>query len=296
MLRLGRENVLPNATRLQLGLENVPDACVVDLNGYNQTVGALETAWSNALRNVTNSAAATATLTVNQRSNTIFAGVLSGPLSLVKQGGGRLTLMGTNAYTSVTHVDGGVLEIAGNGSVHSSPRITVGSSGTLVVPNGYTLSNGQRLEGTGTVQGNLILGEGATLAPGSGPGTLAVQSNLVMTNDSIFEVELNGTTPVSEYDQLQMSGTQLSLYSPALNVLLGFTPNVGDTFQIVTGFSAVSGTFNNLPDDSTFTVGSTQFQIDYGTSGITLIVVLEPATLGILLLGTIIVRFRRRRR
>ena len=298
VLKLGRDNALPTSTPLIVGVTgNTMDQRIVDLNGFNQTVGALGTVAINGLTAVTNTAGSMTTLTVNQTTNTTFAGVLGGPLALVKQGGGTLTLAGTNVHTGITQVDGGKLEISNIGSVHQSPKIIVGAAGTLQVPDGYTLPSGQRLEGNGTVQGGLIVGSGATLAPGFSPGQLTLQGNLTLQSGSTFEVELNGLNPGTQYDQLLFSGGSfsLTLNNPTLNVVLGFTPSLNDSFTIVSGFSSLSGTFSGLPNEATFTVGGTEFQINYGVNDITLTVVPEPGTLGALSLAFAVSVVLRRR-
>ncbi len=95
------------------------------------------------------------------------------------------------------------------------------------------------------------------------------------------------------------AGGSLTLGSPALDILLGFTPALNDTFMIVSGLSGfvpgVNGIFSGKADGSSFTVGATEFQIDYNPSDITLTVIPEPASLGLMgLLGIAGVLLRRR--
>jgi hypothetical protein len=96
-----------------------------------------------------------------------------------------------------------------------------------------------------------------------------------------------------------MGGFGLTLNNPGLAVSLGFTPGLGDSFLIVTGLSGfdpdVFGVFSGKPQGSQFTVGSTTFEIDYGTSDISLTVVPEPSTLGLFGLLAAAVLLRRRR-
>ncbi|MCX7818660.1 MAG: hypothetical protein N2652_05560 [Kiritimatiellae bacterium] len=56
------------------------------------------------------------------------------------------------------------------------------------------------------------------------------------------------------------TGSTLTLSNPTLSVILGFTLSLGDTFQIASGLSTLSGTFSGLLSSvSTFNVGSAQF-------------------------------------
>jgi hypothetical protein len=80
-----------------------------------------------------------------------------------------------------------------------------------------------------------------------------------------YHVALNGTNPGVGFTQLS-TGT-VSLNNATLNaVLTNFIPALGDTFAIVTSTSAVSGTFNGLPDGAFLTLGGLRFQIHYNTT------------------------------
>lgn len=215
-----------------------------------------------------------ATLTVH--------GVVSGSATsqLAKVGGGALILTANSTHAGPVVVSNGTLRIEGH----------YGGGGLITVAGG-------RLEGNGSVAGAIDVLAGGALAPGASPGTFTANGNVTLQSGSVFEVELNGLAPGTGYDQLLMgTGTTLALSNPTLSVILGFSPNLGDTFQIVSGFSTRSGAFSGLPTSgSTFAVGSTLFQIDYNTSDITLTVIPEPATLSLLgLTAAVAVLLRRR--
>jgi hypothetical protein len=118
--------------------------------------------------------------------------------------------------------------------------------------------------------GPLTINIGGHLAPGSGgPGTL-VSANVTFAAGSTFDVDINGTTPGTGYDQLTTTGT-VTLGGATLNVSLGsFSPHIGDSFTLITRGSAdkANTTFAGLADGATFTVGGTTFRITYvgGTS------------------------------
>jgi len=56
------------------------------------------------------------------------------------------------------------------------------------------------------------------------------------------------------------SGAQFNFVAVANNKL-----TVGAMFTVIdnTSANAISGTFANLPDDSTFTIGNNAYQVDY---------------------------------
>src|SRR5262249_46273454 len=87
----------------------------------------------------------------------------------------------------------------------------------------------------------------------------------VLNLNSLFNIELNGTTAGTQYDQLAVNGT-VNLGSAALNVTLGFIPGPGAVFKIIdndgTG-DAVTGTFNTISEGDTVTFSGTQFIVSY---------------------------------
>ncbi len=128
----------------------------------------------------------------------------------------------------------------------------------------YVVLKGGVLGGTGTV-GPIQVQAGGKLAPGQSPGCLS-SGNLSLAEGGTFEAELGGATVCTEYDQQRVSGT-VSLGSSTLSALLygSFIPASGNTFTIIDndGSDAVTGTFKDLPQDATFTVGGVVFKITY---------------------------------
>ncbi len=86
----------------------------LDLNGANQSLAGL-----SGVGEVTNSSASLATLTIGSgNSNTnFFGGPIKGGVSLTKAGLGMLVLSGSNTYSGVTLITGGILQLPPAGAV-----------------------------------------------------------------------------------------------------------------------------------------------------------------------------------
>jgi autotransporter-associated beta strand protein len=179
-----------------------------------------------------------------------FTGLIRGNGTLTKEGTGLLLLGSrTNSYSGATTVAGGILLVD---AYQPWSDVTVSAQGIL--------------GGKGTV-GDLTL-SGGRLAPGSSPG-LFTCSNVSFSSSSKFDVELNGTTAGSGYDQLRVRGT-VGLGNSSLNVAVGFTPAVGNSFIIINndGTDPVVGMFHGLTNGDTLRSGLVEMQIKYdGGSG-----------------------------
>lgn len=133
-----------------------------------------------------------------------------------------------------------------------------------VVIDGNIIENGGRLLGAGT--GGAIVVNGGTVAPGFSPGTLHSTGSLVFNAASaIYEVEINGTTPGTDYDQLTAGGS-VAINAGTLNVTAGFAPPIGSQFTIISKTSGgqVTGAFTGLPEGAVFQASNgAVFQINY---------------------------------
>ncbi|VXD18410.1 putative Peptidylamidoglycolate lyase [Marinoscillum sp. 108] len=114
----------------------------------------------------------------------------------------------------------------------------------LASPTGTFVNNGI-LKGFFTVTNDFTNPVAGTVAPGASPGCANFVSDF--TNAGTLEVEIDGTNPCSQYDQITVGGT--ANLAGTLNVTLGFTPISGNEFVIIDA-AAISGTFTtvNLPD------------------------------------------------
>lgn len=142
------------------------------------------------------------------------------------------------------------------------------ASGTYA--NNVNVNKAVNLRGVFTIGGSLTTtAVGASISPGNSPGIIN-SGNLTLGPGSTTNMEVNGTTVGTQYDQLNVTGTVNISPTAALNVSLGFTPTVGNSFTIINndGADAVTGTFAGLPQGAVFYVLTTAFQISYtGGSG-----------------------------
>ncbi|PYQ67998.1 MAG: hypothetical protein DMF54_02265, partial [Acidobacteria bacterium] len=166
----------------------------------------------------------------------VISGLASDPLTFSSSGGllsnGNLdvTLSGNNTYMGATMISagfGGFVRLFVMGSQPASP-----------VTGGNTQA--AQLSGTGTVGPlNFFL-----IAPGTSTATGVLHStgDGQFAQDAVLRVRLNGTTVGSQYDQLSIDGA-MQLMGTNLQVDLGFTPAVGDSFAILQATGGITGTF-----------------------------------------------------
>ena len=156
-------------------------------------------------------------LTVNGGS---FGGTITGAGgTLVKSGTGPLLLTGTNAYTGLTTVNGGLLTV--NGSI----------AGPATVQTMATLG------GSGTIGGAVTVQSGGALSPGSSfgdTGQLTLKSDLTLSGGSALLMEFDGTGS-GLYDQLDVQGLFAAGGTLQLTTDEGYTPALGDSFTLFNG-------------------------------------------------------------
>jgi fibronectin-binding autotransporter adhesin len=167
--------------------------------------------------------------------------------SIQKEGPGRMRLVANNTYTGATTVNGGTLQIDGS---QSQSAVTVSNA---------------TLQGSGTVGPVSFAGTSGIIAPGASPGILTCGNfNAGALGSGTLQIEINGTTPGSGYDQINAQGT-VTLTGIKLSPTLGFASSANDQFTIIQndGSDAVVGTFTGLPQGTNLYIGGERFQITY---------------------------------
>ncbi len=205
----------------------------------------------------------------------------------ITSGSGNGFPIGTthNDYVSSINLSSGLLLSSGAISAAGAPG-TGGSNtfkwtgGTLTVPT-YTAANLTGTDGTTSTTGTLING-GGTLAPGFKPtstqgtytagtqytGRTAITGGYSVTsNKAALAINIGGTTSAggfavtaADYDNVTVSGATALGGRLSLGLINSYTPpaNTTQLYNIVTGSTALSGTFTNLvTGNSTAVAGGT---------------------------------------
>ena len=197
--------------------------------------------------------------------NTTFAGTITehggvhqgGPGSISKTGTGTLTLTSPNDYSAGTTVESGSLFVNNtSGSATGSGPVSV-AGGILA---GAGIITGPLNVGTGS-------GSGATLAPGAGSstiGTLTVKTALSFQADATYDMQLSSTALAA--DDVTTDG--IAIMNRAKIMLTDFgatTLASGTSFTVINNTSAAAtvGTFSNLGDRGTITLGTNTYQANY---------------------------------
>jgi hypothetical protein len=140
--------------------------------------------------------------------------------------------------------------------VVNAGTIPLGTGHVLNFNGGLVLQAGGVLSGTGTAGGS-VNNQAGVVRPGASPGRLTVGSYTQGTNGTL-EVEIDGTTPITEFDVLTVTGA--ASLGGTLAIDQGFNPSSADTFQVVTSASR-TGTFANLTGDALS--GGRRYTADY---------------------------------
>jgi autotransporter-associated beta strand protein len=191
--------------------------------------------------------------------STTFSGVIQeegGIGSLTKIGTGRLILANANTYTGGTTVDGGTLLV----------NNTIGSG----VGAGPVQALSGILGGSGVISGRVTIGTGrgtgTTLGPGANsivPGTLTIGKQLALKSDGTYRVTVNSSTPTA--DLVIANGVRILGAQIVFNDIGSATLSSGTMFIVISNTSRkpINGTFANLADGGTITVGANTFQANY---------------------------------
>ena len=161
----------------------------------------------------------------------IYSGVLSVADTLKVWGDGAAGLVGgTLSADTIQDTDGGLFVFA---------------SGTLHV---------------GTFQGDLF-NDGGTLAPGDSAGITTVQGAYTQDATGALEIEVGGTTPGTEHDQLNVTGTANLAGTLQLSFIDEYAWEAGHDYVILTADS-VTGTFDAV-------TGPGGFEVTYSATQVT---------------------------
>lgn len=226
----------------------------------------------------------TATLTINQTGNLVYDGAIDGSGTLLKAGGGRLALTGTNTYSGGTTIQDGLLagnsislqgnitnnaalefnQVANgafNDVISGAGSLTKTGTGTLIL-NGANTYTGGTVVGAGTLEvgdaahesasilGDVDVNAGATLR---GHGTIGTTTSTI-TNSGIVR-------PGGSIGILIIPGNYTQ--SSTGTLMIDVSPTVASQLKVA-GTATLNGTLSLLYGPGTYTT-RTYTIVDAGT-------------------------------
>ena len=150
----------------------------------------------------------------------------------------------SGGLTNSNHVGvgGGDMDVIGD----------VVNSGTFDVAAGRTATFYNDVSGSGSFGGTGTVVFLGAVNPGSSPAAVSFGGDVVLGSGAKLEIELGGGSPGSGHDALNVAGNLTVDGVLELRLINGFTPSIGQEFEILT-FSSLSGEFDgvegwDLPD------------------------------------------------
>ncbi len=144
-----------------------------------------------------------------------------------------------------------------DGSSYYAIRGTAASSSFVNKPTGQIFTGK-------TIEGNQFINEG-TLNPGNSPGRTQIDHKYVGNVGAIFNIELGGTMPETEYDQVNFMGTDtkdITNTTLAVGLINGHVPAIGNTYDVVIG-TGYTGPF--VSESLPAAPAGTMWEVDYTT-------------------------------
>jgi len=200
-------------------------------------------------------------------------GFLSGAPATVNNAG---TFINAGSAGVTTFAPG--VSVVNTGSVQVQTGVLAFNGGfaqnggnTQLLGGGISLNAGSlqvlagTLGGSGVINGSGLMA--GTLAAGLSPGALEFTANYEQTGDGVFNVEIGGVVPGVEYDVLVVGGQATLAGTINVSLIHGFSPQSGDSFEIMTFGSRAGGFANYTGLD---VGGGVQLVPSFSATGLTL--------------------------
>ncbi|WP_438395833.1 autotransporter-associated beta strand repeat-containing protein [Caballeronia sp. DA-9] len=278
-LTLSTANTYTGATaiqagRLTAGIANVfasssavtvNSGAIFALNNFAQTVNNLSGAGSVTL--------GSATLTVNNSSDTNLSGLISGTGGLTKTGSNALTLSGAGNSVGAVSVNAGSLNFAQSGLLTAS-SLTVANGAFSHINAGAEVTTTGTVTVAGTLASDGILNSGAGMHMSAG-STLEIGSTGVLNrpgeiNNVVVDVGGAAATTIINNGVINTEGSGAAVKVSAASAIANIT-NTG-SIGTSTGLAAVTGIWSslgvtNIVNRGAVYGGSTSSAIYFSTSG-----------------------------
>ena len=172
------------------------------------------------------------TSTANPDFSDDFQNTATGTIDITAN---NFTISGTMTNAgSITITDPGRFGV--NGTLTQNGSVTTIGAGSLFINNGLT-------QGTGAFAGPRIINNvNGTWAPGTSPGCMTFSDGF--DNNGTLEIEVDGPTACTDYDQLQVTGTA-DVSNSTLAISISYTPPSPQAFIIIDADALIGpGTVN----------------------------------------------------
>jgi len=268
-LKLGTNDALCTTGSLALGQGNA-NTFSFDLNGFSQTVVIVTNNIGSVVNLFTNSSANPSVFTVNaMTANSRIAPsgagniIVSGLISLVKNGPFQLALGAANTYTGTNTINGGTLLITNTGTLGNPANPLIVNAGTLnlggssqTVGN-VTMASGMITNGTLTASSYTVQSGTIAAVIGGTSATLTKTGNgtLILTNVNTF----GGATTVTGGNVIGVTGGSCS--SSAFT----FSPGAGAATTNSVFINSAGGQWTCGGLAETAGSGSIYAEFNYGT-------------------------------
>jgi len=235
-----------------------------------------------------------ATLNIVAEGNLEIASNITGPVSLSHGSQGTVTFSGTNTLEQFVTVEtGGKFVFTSNAAAGSPDYIVIGvnseiDGSALASPwvqhseevcdvNGTlrgSLTTGGALSGNGLITGSVIVNAGTFfndgVYPTGGGAPLRIGGDFTLQAGGVYHAWAYDLPPNTGYSQISVTGAVNLAGTLILDYWPDHTPAAGDTYFLLlnAGNDAISGTFDGLPEGSTFTDGDgTVLAVTYTANG-----------------------------
>ncbi len=205
--------------------------------------GILQLGISDALPDPTGAPGLTVATNLTLTGGALDTNGFSQTLNTVTNQGGSMLIRSGSTVTA----KGAYTQSAGTTRVDGALNVTPGLD--LKLSGGQLVGSGSigNATGSGTIT---VTNSGSMVRPGdvlSGgtTGTLAINGNYTQTSNGKLEIDLGGTTQGTTYDLLAVGHTASLAGTLDVKLLNGFSPTVGEQFNILT-YKTLSGGFDSV--------------------------------------------------
>ncbi len=190
------------------------------------------------------------TMTISgPETRSFFAGTFLNEGTIIHQEG-ELTFSSGMSNSGSVMIEGGLVRQQGfnaTGGTDSGRYEVAAGSQLLFVGGNRTLTEDATLAGEGSVGINFGLTNNGVWSPGppsGGIGTLAIITDYPASGT--LEIEIGGTTPAMEYDQLIVSGAATLGGKLDVSFANSFQPTIGDRFLIIDATGGATGSYDEI--------------------------------------------------